>query len=251
MRCGRRRSRRSGRRCGCCASSPACSGPSCPRCAARWRCASRWTTWSPGRATPSRWTARCPRSCPRRAGLRIVNGRHPLLLAGSEPVVPFDLEMDSLGADPPHQRAEHRRQDGAPQGGRARLRDGAERDRSAGRRRLPAAGVRRLLRRHRRPPIHLRQSLHLQRARGDAAPHPGRCRRRPRWCCWTRWEAAPTRPKARRWRPRSSRRSPRAARSRSRPPTSVRSRTSRATRRAWSTPRFSSTPRRSRPRTGS
>jgi DNA mismatch repair protein MutS2 len=27
-------------------------------------------------------------------GLRIVNGRHPLLLAGSEPVVPFDLEMD-------------------------------------------------------------------------------------------------------------------------------------------------------------
>ena len=28
------------------------------------------------------------------AGLRVVNGRHPLLLAGSEPVVPFDLEMD-------------------------------------------------------------------------------------------------------------------------------------------------------------
>jgi DNA mismatch repair protein MutS2 len=28
------------------------------------------------------------------AGLRIVNGRHPLLLAGSDPVVPFDLEMD-------------------------------------------------------------------------------------------------------------------------------------------------------------
>lgn len=26
--------------------------------------------------------------------LRVVNGRHPLLLAGSEPVVPFDLEMD-------------------------------------------------------------------------------------------------------------------------------------------------------------
>jgi DNA mismatch repair protein MutS2 len=28
------------------------------------------------------------------AGLRVVNGRHPLLLAGSDPVVPFDLEMD-------------------------------------------------------------------------------------------------------------------------------------------------------------
>jgi DNA mismatch repair protein MutS2 len=28
------------------------------------------------------------------AGLLVVNGRHPLLLAGSDPVVPFDLEMD-------------------------------------------------------------------------------------------------------------------------------------------------------------
>jgi DNA mismatch repair protein MutS2 len=28
------------------------------------------------------------------SGLRIANGRHPLLLAGKEPVVPFDLEMD-------------------------------------------------------------------------------------------------------------------------------------------------------------
>ncbi|HEU4525825.1 MAG TPA: Smr/MutS family protein, partial [Gemmatimonadales bacterium] len=28
------------------------------------------------------------------SGLRIVSGRHPLLLAGKEPVVPFDLEMD-------------------------------------------------------------------------------------------------------------------------------------------------------------
>lgn len=28
------------------------------------------------------------------SGLRVANGRHPLLLAGSEPVVPFDLEMD-------------------------------------------------------------------------------------------------------------------------------------------------------------
>jgi DNA mismatch repair protein MutS2 len=27
------------------------------------------------------------------AGIRVVNGRHPLLLAGAEPVVPFDLEM--------------------------------------------------------------------------------------------------------------------------------------------------------------
>jgi len=30
------------------------------------------------------------------SGLRIVNGRHPLLLAGSEPVVPFDLEMEPV-----------------------------------------------------------------------------------------------------------------------------------------------------------
>jgi DNA mismatch repair protein MutS2 len=29
------------------------------------------------------------------AALRIVNGRHPLLLAGTQPVVPFDLELDS------------------------------------------------------------------------------------------------------------------------------------------------------------
>ena len=29
------------------------------------------------------------------AGLRIVNGRHPLLLAGGGPVVPFDLDMDA------------------------------------------------------------------------------------------------------------------------------------------------------------
>ncbi|MBA3893673.1 MAG: Smr/MutS family protein [Gemmatimonadales bacterium] len=28
------------------------------------------------------------------AGLRVVNGRHPLLLAGTVPVVPFDLELD-------------------------------------------------------------------------------------------------------------------------------------------------------------
>jgi DNA mismatch repair protein MutS2 len=30
------------------------------------------------------------------SGLRIVNGRHPLLLAGSEPVVSFDLEMEPV-----------------------------------------------------------------------------------------------------------------------------------------------------------
>jgi DNA mismatch repair protein MutS2 len=35
-----------------------------------------------------------PEVVPAPSGLRIVNGRHPLLLAGSEPVVPFDLEMD-------------------------------------------------------------------------------------------------------------------------------------------------------------
>jgi DNA mismatch repair protein MutS2 len=28
------------------------------------------------------------------AGLRVVNGRHPLLLAGADPVVPFDLDLD-------------------------------------------------------------------------------------------------------------------------------------------------------------
>ena len=35
-----------------------------------------------------------PEVVPAPSGLRIVNGRHPLLLAGAEPVVPFDLEMD-------------------------------------------------------------------------------------------------------------------------------------------------------------
>lgn len=35
-----------------------------------------------------------PEMTPAPAGLRVVNGRHPLLLAGSEPVVPFDLHMD-------------------------------------------------------------------------------------------------------------------------------------------------------------
>jgi DNA mismatch repair protein MutS2 len=35
-----------------------------------------------------------PEVVPAPSELRIVNGRHPLLLAGSEPVVPFDLEMD-------------------------------------------------------------------------------------------------------------------------------------------------------------
>jgi DNA mismatch repair protein MutS2 len=35
-----------------------------------------------------------PEVVPAPSGLRIVNGRHPLLLAGSEPVVSFDLEMD-------------------------------------------------------------------------------------------------------------------------------------------------------------
>ena len=35
-----------------------------------------------------------PEVVPAPSALRIVNGRHPLLLAGSEPVVPFDLEMD-------------------------------------------------------------------------------------------------------------------------------------------------------------
>jgi DNA mismatch repair protein MutS2 len=35
-----------------------------------------------------------PELVPAPSAVRIVNGRHPLLLAGSEPVVPFDLEMD-------------------------------------------------------------------------------------------------------------------------------------------------------------
>jgi DNA mismatch repair protein MutS2 len=35
-----------------------------------------------------------PEVLPAPSGLRIVNGRHPLLLAGAEAVVPFDLELD-------------------------------------------------------------------------------------------------------------------------------------------------------------
>jgi DNA mismatch repair protein MutS2 len=36
-----------------------------------------------------------PEVVPAPSGLRIVNGRHPLLLAGGEPVVPFDLDMNA------------------------------------------------------------------------------------------------------------------------------------------------------------
>ena len=97
--------------------------------------------------------------------------------------------------------------------------------------RLPA--LRRLLRRHRRPPVDLRQSLHLQRPRRDAAPRSWPTPTPARWCCWTRWAAAPIPRRARRSRRRSSRRSPRAAPSPSPPPTSARSRISRATRPAW------------------
>ena len=35
-----------------------------------------------------------PEIAPAPSGIRIVNGRHPLLLVGSEPVVPFELEME-------------------------------------------------------------------------------------------------------------------------------------------------------------
>lgn len=38
--------------------------------------------------------AEVPAVAPAPDALRIVNGRHPLLLAGGEPVVPFDLELD-------------------------------------------------------------------------------------------------------------------------------------------------------------
>jgi DNA mismatch repair protein MutS2 len=45
----------------------------------------------------ARWAVACagevPEVHPAPASLRIVNGRHPLLLGGAEPVIPFDLEM--------------------------------------------------------------------------------------------------------------------------------------------------------------
>ena len=45
----------------------------------------------------ARWAVACegevPEVHPAPASLRIVDGRHPLLLGGAEPVVPFDLEM--------------------------------------------------------------------------------------------------------------------------------------------------------------
>jgi DNA mismatch repair protein MutS2 len=50
----------------------------------------------------ARWAVACegevPEVHPAPASLRIVNGRHPLLLGGAEPVIPFDLEM------PPEER---------------------------------------------------------------------------------------------------------------------------------------------------
>jgi DNA mismatch repair protein MutS2 len=45
----------------------------------------------------ARWAVACegevPEVHPAPGSLRIVNGRHPLLLGGAEPVIPFDLEM--------------------------------------------------------------------------------------------------------------------------------------------------------------
>ncbi len=45
----------------------------------------------------ARWAVACagevPEVHPAPASLRIVNGRHPLLIGGAEPVIPFDLEM--------------------------------------------------------------------------------------------------------------------------------------------------------------
>jgi DNA mismatch repair protein MutS2 len=50
----------------------------------------------------ARWAVACegevPEVHPAPASLKIVNGRHPLLLGGTEPVIPFDLEM------PPEER---------------------------------------------------------------------------------------------------------------------------------------------------
>ena len=119
-----------------------------------------------------------PEMRPAPASLRIVNGRHPLLLAGTEPVVPFDLEMD------PSERT--LLISGPNTGGKTVLLKAVGLASALAQSGIvppvgpgdAAAGVRRLLRRHRRPAVHLRQSLHLQRARRHAAPGPGRGRRR-------------------------------------------------------------------------
>ena len=115
-----------------------------------------------------------PEVSPAPASLLIVNGRHPLLIAGGDPVVPFDLEMP----------ADERTLliSGPNTGGKTVLLKAVglaaalaqSRDRPSDRRGQPAAGVHPLLRRHRRPAVDRRQPLHLQRPCRDAAADPRR-----------------------------------------------------------------------------
>ena len=84
---------KSGRRCGCSASSPACFGPQLPAL----RDALEMCVAVDDLVARARYAVavegELPEVAAAPAALRIVNGRHPLLLGGAEPVIPFDLEL--------------------------------------------------------------------------------------------------------------------------------------------------------------
>jgi DNA mismatch repair protein MutS2 len=66
------------------------------------------------------YNGRVRKCCRADARVRIVQARHPLLLASPDEVVPFDLTMDPE-ADAARVGPEHGRQDGAAEGDRSDL----------------------------------------------------------------------------------------------------------------------------------
>jgi hypothetical protein len=147
-----------------CRMAPRCWGPGTDRDAAAeprlfrpvTRCAFRRMTRRRGCGTPMRWAEK------RYGGGGGRSARHPKRpapVARPRPTSPFDLVSGSRRATLLIKVIRTRRKDGPAQGGRARFRARAERDRAAGGRGEPAAGVPPLLRRHRRQPVHRRRPV--------------------------------------------------------------------------------------------
>ena len=172
--------------------------PELPCSVTRSRCAWRWTIWSPGRATPSRWRARCPRS--RRAPADAPDRERPPPAAAGRgadrwcrSISSCDRRSAPCSSAAPTPAA--RRCCSRPSAWRRRWR---ERHHPAGRRGEPAAHLPAILRRHRRPAVHRGEPLHLQRRMSHAAARCWRRRTMRSSCCWTRSAAAPIRSRARR-----------------------------------------------------